>query len=305
MGTPYITIVTATYNRASLLPDVFHSLCSQTNKDFVWMVVDDGSSDNTEHLVRSWIDAPKEFKIVYYKMSCNGGKNRAINFAVDVIKSPYVVILDSDDYLERDAVDFFIKKGKEVFQIENLAGIGTLKKTESGIQLNESLGGGYIDVDNLQRRNHRFELDGCEMFKTSILKRFPFEVWRNEKFSPEEIVWDSIAMAGYSLRWYDKATCVARYQPDGLTKGWELLSYQNPMGYYMLYKHKMKLDKSFRARCANAYNMIAFAVLGNEPCCVFNCSLKYYFVILVMFPFGLISGFRWKLRYKRIQNQTL
>ena len=92
-----ITIFTPTYNRAHTLPALYNSLVEQiTNYSFEWLIIDDGSSDNTSEIVYEWIKEDK-ITINYYKVP-NGGKPRAINKAVEWARSPFLLIIDSDDY---------------------------------------------------------------------------------------------------------------------------------------------------------------------------------------------------------------
>lgn len=97
-----MTILTPTYNRAYILKNALDSLCRQTDPDFEWIIVDDGSTDNTEQLVRAWLAEPLPFPLHYIKQE-NGGKHRALNRGVLSAVYDYVLILDSDDYLTDDA----------------------------------------------------------------------------------------------------------------------------------------------------------------------------------------------------------
>ena len=90
-----ITVFTPTYNRKSFLPNLYHSLCSQTFRNFEWLIVDDGSTDCTEILIQEFQQS-KEINIRYYKQP-NGGKHRAFNVAVDMAKGEIFSIVDSDD----------------------------------------------------------------------------------------------------------------------------------------------------------------------------------------------------------------
>lgn len=97
-----ITILTPTYNRAKLLQLCFDSLCAQTDFDFEWLIVDDGSTDNTEEVVNGFLT--DKFPVQYVKKQ-NGGKHTALNAAHPYINGQYVLILDSDDTLTADAVE--------------------------------------------------------------------------------------------------------------------------------------------------------------------------------------------------------
>ena len=100
-----ITVFTPTYNRAYIISNLYNSLCRQTFKDFEWLIVDDGSTDNTEELVNKWInDANSGFSIRYFKKE-NGGKPSAINYGVDCAEGELFFTVDSDDYLTDDALE--------------------------------------------------------------------------------------------------------------------------------------------------------------------------------------------------------
>src|SRR5690554_1440544 len=102
MGKKTITIFTPTFNRAHLLPRLYQSLCSQTSSDFLWLVIDDGSSDGTDELVKEW---QEENKIaIEYHFKENGGMHTGHNLAYQVIDTELNVCIDSDDYMPEDAV---------------------------------------------------------------------------------------------------------------------------------------------------------------------------------------------------------
>ena len=98
-----VTIFTPTYNRAYIISKLYMSLKRQQVKDFEWLIVDDGLTDNTESLVKGWIILEKSFSIRYYKQK-NGGKCRAINRALDLAQGELFFTVDSDDYLTDDAI---------------------------------------------------------------------------------------------------------------------------------------------------------------------------------------------------------
>ena len=92
-----ITIFTPTFNRGNRLPALYNSLQNQSNKDFEWLIVDDGSTDNTEELVRKWLSEPL-FPVRYIKQK-NGGKHRAVNRGVQEAQGELFFIVESDDVL--------------------------------------------------------------------------------------------------------------------------------------------------------------------------------------------------------------
>ena len=105
-----ITVFTPTYNRANTLKRAFYSLKNQTCKDFEWLIIDDGSSDNTHELVNQF-KKESDFLIRYYWKS-NGGRHTAVNYSYQYLNTPYVVTLDSDDELLPNAIEKMIKTWK-------------------------------------------------------------------------------------------------------------------------------------------------------------------------------------------------
>ena len=99
-----ITVFTPTYNRAGLLSRCYESMKAQTNKSFIWMIIDDGSSDNTEEIVREWIRETEDFTILYYHKE-NGGLHTTYNEAIAHIETELCVCIDSDDYMPADAIE--------------------------------------------------------------------------------------------------------------------------------------------------------------------------------------------------------
>jgi len=107
---PKISIITPTYNRAHLLPRAWASLKAQTFSDFEWIVVDDGSTDETESVVASFNDP----RIRYIKLPKNRGVNAARNRGIEASRAPYLVFLDSDDEMVPEALEEMLKAWEEV-----------------------------------------------------------------------------------------------------------------------------------------------------------------------------------------------
>lgn len=105
------TIFTPTYNRAYILPKLYQSLLRQSNKDFEWLVIDDGSTDNTETLVQKYINENK-IPIRYY-LQKNQGKHIAINKALNLANGEYIVTVDSDDYIVDNHIEICKKLTKK------------------------------------------------------------------------------------------------------------------------------------------------------------------------------------------------
>lgn len=293
-----ITVFTPTYNRAYILPQLYRSLLRQTaaTDDFEWLIIDDGSTDDTETIVGDWIDA-KRINIKYHKVT-NGGKPRAINLAVELARSPFMFIVDSDDYLTDDAVEFMIAGCREIASDPNFVGVGGLR----GRTPDDPLGavkfdGPYINATNIERAKYGLDVDCNEAYKIDILKRFPFPVWEGENFAPESLVLNEMALCGYKLRWHNKVIVISEYLEDGMTKGaWNLMK-RNPMGYAMLYNHTLKYRTSLKDRIYNATQMIAQSILGHNPRYIFKSNAPI--ISIICFPIGIAIAVRRHFQYRR------
>lgn len=239
-----ITILTPTYNRAYILTEAFRSLCMQTSFDFEWIIVDDGSTDNTESMVNAWLTESMPFNIKYFKQ-LNGGKHRAINKGVSLAKSDYILILDSDDFLEIDAVSIIHKWIKSIEGLEKFAGVAGLKGwKEKKEAIGSSISNDYIDATNLERKKYKLLGDKAEIYKTEVLKKYPFPEFEGENFIRESAVWDCIAKDGYKLRWFNRIIYRCEYQDDGLTKGVNELVYaKNFKGFTYCTKLQIQTQK--------------------------------------------------------------
>lgn len=236
-----ITVFTPTYNRAYRLEKLYKSLQSQTFKDFEWVVVDDGSTDNTQDLFSSFMAQNNSFDINYIKTE-NGGKHRAINRGVSEARGELFYIVDSDDYLPDDALETIDTIEKTIPEQEkcNFGGVCGQKGFEGGNAIGNSFEGETIDITTLQREEYKIYGDKSEVFYTSIMRKYPFPEFDGEKFVTECVVWDKIAFDGYKLRFFNKVTMICEYLPDGLTACGNDLFKNNPKAWG-LYIHQSAL----------------------------------------------------------------
>ncbi len=298
---PAITIFTPTYNRAYILPVLYESLQKQTRKDFEWLIVDDGSSDGTEELVAGWMEKETSFLIRYYKKE-NGGKPRAINYGVHLANSSYFFLMDSDDYLREDAVERLLTWIPEIDADPAFVGVGAAKGYVDGTYIKgippKVNADGYVDATNLERAQYHLDADMCEAYKTEIFKKFPMAEWPGEKFAPEQIALNEIALAGYKLRWHDEIIYFCEYREDGLTKGSALLEKRNPMGYAMMYNHMLKYGGSFVKKCKVAVQMTALSIYGGHIDYLrrSNCPIA----TVLTFPLGVALSVRRRMQYAKL-----
>ncbi len=233
-----ITVFTPTYNRAKLLPRLFESLCAQTCTDFEWLIVDDGSTDNTEEVVGNFIKGHKQSFPIQYIRKENGGKHTAINLGAKEAKGELFLIADSDDTLPPQSIDTIIKNYIPIKNNNSFAGVCGYMKHSNGCIIGNPLLN--IDASSIEMRGKfRIHGDMLEVFKTNILKEFPFPEISNERFCPEALVWNRIAQK-YKLRVFAKAIYCRDYFEGGLTANIVRIRMNSPVASMMTYAEMTK-----------------------------------------------------------------
>lgn len=258
-----LTILTPTYNRKEYLPKLFDSLCKQTKHDFQWLVIDDGSNDETEEYFKH-ITKESPFTIDYQKKE-NGGKHTALNYAHPYIKGELVIIVDSDDFLSTDAVEIILSDWKRYKQIPAIGVICYLKGNISNHKsmANSNAPDGYISDHITYRVNHNIMGDMAEVVRTDVFNLYKFPVFKSERMISEEWLWNHIAL-NYKTVYRKKIIYYCEYIEGGLTKSGRKLLMNNPLG-------QMEACKSYFIHNVNLKMQIKKMLLY----CVYGlCSTK-------------------------------
>lgn len=259
-----ITVFTPTYNRAYLLPRLFESLCKQTFKNFEWLIVDDGSTDNTAEVVERLQNHPdRTFPVRYYKKE-NGGKHTAINLGVKEARGELFFIADSDDILPPDSLENVIFEWKSIKDNRSFGGICGLDSTFEGKLIGSGLPFDKIDGTSI---DVRFRLgvtgDMKEVFRVSVLKEFPFPEINGERFCPEVLVWNRIATK-YQLRYINQIVYMAEYQQDGITSTITRSRMESPIASTMTYAEMLEYDIPLKEKVRSAINYWRFWYCGAD-----------------------------------------
>lgn len=280
-----ITVFTPTYNRGNLLNRLYQSLCKQNYKEFEWIIVDDGSLDDTSSIVNIIQDKHPygDFSILYYKKE-NGGKHTAVNTGVQKAHGDLFFIADSDDILPPNALQTVAGVWEQTKYDNSIGGIcgfdgdindGSLIGTGFpkevhllNIELSNHINIGYIDATT---RDVRFKLkvdgDMKEVFRTSVLREFPFPEIKGERFCPEVLVWNRIA-SKYKLRHINKIIYLVEYQQDGITSAITRSRMNSPIASSMTYAEMLDYDISLKWKIRSAINYWRFRY------CIKNKALK-------------------------------
>lgn len=297
---PLITVFTATYNRGHLIQRIYQSLLRQKEFNFEWLVIDDGSQDRTEELFNEWLQRENPFEIRYYRQK-NQGLIRTLNRGINLARGDFFSKIDSDDYV---VDDYAANISKWVASIENstsIYAVSGVRVTSDGIPLKGKWPDiprelGFVDATDLERAAYDLDADMCEAWRTDVLRNYPFPVWNGEKFAPEQIVFNQIALDGYKIRWYPVAMSICEYQEGGLTKGARKLEIENPMGYAMMYNHKLKYDIPFAQKLRCAMQCTALSIVGRNPQYILQTNLPIA-AIATLFP-GVLLAIRRKWQYR-------
>lgn len=269
---PFISILTPTYNRGKLLLPLYDSLKNLTFKDFEWLIVDDGSEDDTEQYALSWIAhniENAEFPIRYIKKS-NGGKHTAINRGVREASGELILILDSDDTLPEDSLATIAQYYEQCKGYKDCAGVCGLMAHHDG----QLIGTGF-PKDPMYESALQFRYaekgnvtgDLLEVYKTSVMREFPFPEIENEKFCPESLVWNRIANK-YKLFCFNKVIYYRDYLDGGLTSKIVRIRMNSPIASTMTYAEMLDYNISLKWKIRSAINYWRFKY------CISNKALK-------------------------------
>ena len=269
---PFISILTPTYNRGKLLLPLYESLKNLTFEDFEWLIVDDGSEDDTEQYALSWIAhniENAEFPICYIKKS-NGGKHTAINRGVREANGELILILDSDDTLPSDSLATIAQYYEQCKGYKDCAGVCGLMAHHDG----QLIGTGFpkdpmYESALLFRYAEKGNVTGdlLEVYKTSVMRQFPFPEIENERFCPESLVWNRIANK-YKLFCFNKVIYYRDYLEGGLTSKIVRIRMNSPIASTMTYAEMLDYNISLKWKIRSAINYWRFRY------CIKNKALK-------------------------------
>lgn len=293
-----LTVITPTYNRCEMLYELYKSLQAQTCNDFEWLIVDDGSTDNTRDVVSEWIKSNNKFDIKYVRKE-NGGKHTALNFGIKMIENELTFIVDSDDVLTNDAVEIILRYNKRYGEEENICGYAFLRAFPNGeINGNKFVPDEYIAsyIESRVNSDDTFS-DKAEVFKTKCLKEYPFPEYSNEKFLGEDIVWVRMAKK-YMMVHINKVIYIGNYQSDGLTKNRRIHNIKSPIGCMNRAKEFMSGEFKAKYRVKGALQYIVYGKFAEKKLIQLFREAPDKKIILPLLIPGLIIYYKWKREFK-------
>ena len=288
-----LTIITPTYNRADLLVHLYGSLKSQTNKQFCWMIVDDGSTDDTFDIV-SRLKGNSSFEIIYLQKT-NGGKHTALNFGIKEINTELTLIVDSDDTLTEDAVQIILDVHERYKTQDRISSYTFLKGTDAKTPIIPIERDEFVENYIVYRIKNNRPGDMAEVYKTKYLKQFPFPEFAGEKFISEDVVWIEIGKVSDAV-YLNKVIYICKYLPDGLTANDKPMKFASPLGSMLRGKRLMSKECGFRENIRGAiiYSCYKKEVGKDLPHLLVLEDIRDRLLLLLVAPFAIYFNRKWR-----------
>lgn len=292
---PTLTVFTPAYNRAHSLDLCYESLLSQTCKDFKWLIIDDGSTDNTRELVESWIENDNGFEIEYVFKE-NGGMHTAHNIAYKLIDTELNVCIDSDDYVADEAIkkiiDFWKVNGNEKY-----AGIVGLDATFD----NKIIGDNFPENLKTTTLSGYYKNGGKGdkklVYRTEVMKQYPeYPVFRGEKYVSLGYKY-LLCDQDYELLVLNDILCNVEYQADGSSMNMFKQYLNNPQGFAFIRKVDMKYNRTFKANLKTCIHYVSSSILAKNKRFIWESPKKILTIFAI--PFGCILT--WYIKKKSNQ----
>lgn len=249
------TVLTATYNRAHTLNGVYESLCAQTFRDFEWLIIDDGSADETAKLVASW----KPWFALRYVPKPNGGKHTAINLGARLAEGKWILIFDSDDRCVPSALERFDHHVKHLPDADRFANVSCLCANPDGTVVGSRYPGGeFIDVYAFAEQVRLRNSERWSIKRTEVLRQYPFP--EGECFVPDGLVWNRMSRK-YATRFINESLRVYLPRPDGLSARVTKLRILSPKATRLYYRELIFSPAPAMVRIKAAINYFSFLAI--------------------------------------------
>ncbi|UBZ13593.1 glycosyltransferase family 2 protein [Flagellimonas marinaquae] len=254
-----LTVFTPSFNRAYCLDQLYNSLVQQSSKDFCWLIIDDGSSDNTKELVQSWID--ENLIDIQYHHQENQGMHGGHNSAYKLINTELNLCIDSDDFMPANGVELILKQWSEVKDKPHLAGIIGLDADKSGKILGTKLPEG-IEEATLYDLHHKYKVTGDKklILRTAVVREFPpYPIYKDERLVPLGTLYLQIDQK-YKYKCANEVYCIVEYLEDGSSRNILKQYKRSPRGFLYSRILEMKYSKSWTYTFTRAMHYISSCI---------------------------------------------
>lgn len=284
-----LTVFTPTYNRAHTITRTYESLLRQTCKDFEWLVIDDGSIDNTRELVEGWMSEGK-IPIQYIRQE-NQGMHGAHNTAYCNITTELNTCIDSDDWMPDDAVEkiisFWKQNGSDAY-----AGIIGLDQTENGATIGTPFPEGLIETTLHEFYSKGGKGDKKMVYRTDIINRYPeYPLFEGERYVGLAYKYMLIDQ-DYKLLTLNEPLVTVEYQLDGSSYNMYRQYWRNPKGFAFFRKTEMICAPTLKRRFISCIHYVASSIISQNKSFLRESPKKLLTILAIPF------GFLWYLHIK-------
>jgi glycosyltransferase involved in cell wall biosynthesis len=255
-----ITVFTPSYNRKDELKKLYKSLLNQDTDNFEWLIVDDGSVDNTKDYINKLIKDKKiNIKYIYKE---NGGKQSAYNVGLDNAKGDVFLCIDSDDILRDNVLKLIDNNFKNIKNKKDLAGVmyiqGYINNKDKVIGTEfpkDNMIDSYYNIYN----NYNVKGDKLIILKTNVAREYYFPIIEGEKFVPEALIFNRISLK-YNFLCKNEIVAYKEYLDSGYSNNYFSLVKKNPLGNSLYYREVYNFNNSLY----NVYGYILFSIYGKK-----------------------------------------
>lgn len=288
-----LTVFTPAYNRAHTIGRTYKSLCRQTCKDFCWLVVDDGSSDNTRQLVEAWIAEGKiPIRYIYQE---NQGMHGAHNTAYRNIETPLNTCIDSDDFMPDDAVEKILECWRE-HGGDDVAGIIGLDVTEDGKVIGTRFPDGMTRTTLQGFYQAGGRGDKKLVYRTDVIKRYPeYPLFEGERYVGLAYKYMLIDQ-DYQLITLNEPLVVVEYQQDGSSFNMFKQYWNNPRGFAFFRKAEMATTRSLKRKMKVCTHYVSSSIISRNWRFVQESPEKLLTLLCIPSGFALFCLIRYKVK---------
>lgn len=286
------TVFTPTFNRRHLLGRVYRSLCAQTFHDFEWIIIDDGSSDDTAALVREWTnDGRLEIQYLY---QTNQGKHRAHNRAIELARGRFFAVVDSDDFIVGNALERLLYHWNTIpcSQQHGFSGVTCLCRDETGKIVGRPFPKPVLDCRHFEAVTvYRASGEKWGFHRTAVLRQFPFPEEEEERFCPEALVWNRIGRI-FRMRHVNEPLRVYSRQNQGLTSAMSTILACSARLARRYYREYLDLAIPLRYKLKTIVNYVRFSLHADVSTPKLLKEARYSAVSLLLYPLAWLIFMR-------------
>lgn len=271
-------VITTTFNRGYCIHQVYNSLLTQDSKDFMWLIIDDGSTDNTKDIINRFISEGKiEIKYIWQQ---NKGMHCARNLAYDNIKTEINLIIDSDDWMAdgsvKKIIDFWNANKKE-----NIAGIISLNADPNG----KILGGKLpenINTLTVTDMHDKLKMKGDKklIYRSDLSVRYPYPEFEGEKYFPASYKFRLLDL-DYKMLAFNEVVCNVDFNENSATFG-RISQYKTCAKGFAFYRNEMiRISKNPQFIIRETIHYIANSILAGNKNFLQDSAKRFYTILLL------------------------